>query len=81
MYDAPNHAGPLENRRPVSAGCVYAIFFRKWLLVIVLVPLVMASIAVAYSLSQPPSMRPSPRCWWAKRNSGGTNWPTPTKTG
>ncbi len=53
MYDAPNHAGPLEYRRPVSAGDVYVIFFRKWLLVIVLVPLVMASIAVAYSLSQP----------------------------
>jgi uncharacterized protein involved in exopolysaccharide biosynthesis len=52
MYDTPNHAGPLENRRPVSAGDVYAIF-RKWLLVIVLVPLVMASIAVAYSFLQP----------------------------
>jgi uncharacterized protein involved in exopolysaccharide biosynthesis len=52
MYDTPNYAGPLGNRRPVSAGDVYDIF-RKWLLVIVLVPLVMASIAVAYSFSQP----------------------------
>ena len=53
MYSTPNYAGPPEDRQPVSAVDV-ATLLRKWLGLIILVPLVMAGIAVAYSLSQPP---------------------------
>ncbi len=52
MDNTPNYAGPPEDRQPVSAGDVARIV-RRWLWLIVLVPLVMAGIAVAYSFSQP----------------------------
>ncbi len=47
MYDTPNYAGPPEDRQPVSAVDA-ATLLRKWLGLIVLVPLVMAGITVAY---------------------------------
>ncbi len=52
MDNTPNYAGPPEDRQPVSAGDVARIV-RRWLWLIVLVPLVMAGIAIAYSFSQP----------------------------
>src|SRR4028118_608931 len=52
MYNTPNYAGPPEDRQPVSEVDV-ATLLRRWLGLIILVPLVMAGIAVAYSFSQP----------------------------
>jgi tyrosine-protein kinase len=53
MDNTPNYAGPPEDQRPASVGD-FANMIRRWLWVIVLVPLVMAGTAVAFSFLQTP---------------------------
>ena len=60
MQTTSNHVAPPEDRQPVSSVDVARIV-RRWLWLIVLMPLVMAGIAVAYSLSQPPVYEASAR--------------------
>ena len=53
MDNTPNYTGPPEDQQPVSVGD-FAKIVRRRLWIIILVPLVMAGTAVAFSFLQTP---------------------------